>query len=128
MRMTNITGIRIGPITGVFIMMSITVILAAIIAMLVFGLDNRNIDDKDTPKGMVTDTVYRIQYNKDYVYVFLFHDKSGEITYKVPMAEKRIIGELENSYNDQTPIRIYYYRKGITPIIYKVEYVTNDKN
>lgn len=128
MRMTNIAGIRIGPITGVFIMMSITVILAAVIAILVFGLDNRNIDDKDTPKGMVTDTVYRIQYNKDYVYVFLFHDKSDEITYKVPIAEKRIIGELENSYNDQTPIRIYYYRKVIVPIIYKVEYVTNDKN
>lgn len=123
MRVANIAEIKIGPTVGIIIMVAITVILAAAIAIFVFGFDNGNIEDKDTPKGMVTDTVYRIQYNPDYVYIFLFHDKSDEITYKVPVTEKRIIGMLENSYNDQTPIKIYYYRRNIVPIIYQVEYV-----
>lgn len=128
MRIANIAEIKIGPVTGVIIMVALTVILAAAIAIFVFTFDNGNIDDRDTPKGMVTDTVYRIQYNPDYVYVFLFHDKSDEITYKVPVSENRIIGMLEDSYNDQTPIKIYYYRKSIAPIIYKVEYMVNNKN
>lgn len=124
----RIANIRICPISGIFIMMILTVIFAVVIAIFVSTPDNGSIDDKYTPKGMVTDTVYRIQYNPDYVYIFLFHDKSDEITYKVPVSENRIIGILEDSYNEQTPIKIYYYRKNIAPIIYQVEYVTNNKN
>jgi len=107
---------------GIILMIALVTVLVAIIAIYSLDLENNGLEKSGYGKGVVTDTVYRIQYDPDDVAVFLTNYHNDSITYRVPKKEKKLIAKLEESYRSQTHVEIYYTRIGWLYQISSVEY------
>lgn len=107
---------------GILLMVAIVVLLTAIIAIYSFDLGNNKLEKNGYGKGVVTDTVYRIQYDPDDVSVFLMRHNNDSIIYRISNKEKKLITRLEESYKMQIPVEIHYTRIGWLYQISNVEY------
>lgn len=102
----------ISPTFGILLMVAVIIILSAFISIYLLDLGNNKLEKSDYSKGVITDTVYRIQYDQDYVSILLTHYNNDSTIYRVSNREKVLIKRLENSYNNQIPVEIYYIHIG----------------
>ena len=112
----------VSHVFGILLMVAIIIILAASVLIYSFELGNNKLKDNDYSRGMVVDTVYKIQYNQDGVHIFLMNYGNDSITYRVSNKEKRMIRKLEDSYKNQIPVEVHYVRIGWLYQISDVEY------
>lgn len=102
----------VSSIFGILLMVAVIIIFAAFISIYLLDLGNDKLEKSGYSKGVTTDTVYRIQYDQDYVSILLTHYNNDSIIYRVSNRERVLIKRLENSYNNQIPVEIYYTRIG----------------
>jgi len=107
---------------GVLVMVAVTIILAVFVAIYSLDLGNNKIEKSGYGKGVIKDTVFRIQYDSDDVAVFLTNYHNDSIIYRIQKKEKKLIAKLEESYRSQTPVEIYYTHIGWLYQISNVEY------
>lgn len=113
----------VSQVFGILLMVTITIVLAAFITIYAFESSNNKLEKKGYDIGMITDIVYKIQYNPNDASIFLTYHNDSSAIYKVSNNEKELIRRLDGSYKNQTMVEIYYIHIGWLYQISDVQHV-----